>query len=853
MATAHAIPTLEVSTADDMDIHSDNDFDFNDGDIELDLEPPPTHGQDDDVSINDAASVHEADAQAVPDEQDDFMVDSEDIIEEDYDEQGSAGVAATDQPSISNAFMTQAQTPVAEAEIDEDLIDYSDEYDTPVAETQTPQSTAVPRDNSTQDDHTKEQDIQQDEIPADMKALMSVDDNKLQTPHAYVQNAVDHTAEGQEDGERHHSSRRQSYHSVGDNEKDVHTDSGDGGILLQGQQEFADNESDHGDATYEDYVHDESREDNQHQDQDASGLPSVTVNYEGNELWLFKSHDHDDSGDWLIGDISLAKGSMSDLFQACRSSLGDDVSNESEIGFRFDHLHNMELYEDNTACVAVSLERLVTYYHTLLAQDGVNEPDSFYVSLMFRPRFATLLSDIAKFAEQGSGYAALEAAVAAGDTHFNAVISSASSDEPTEWGNEEEEEEQANGDEQEQANRDVQEQADQGEQEQAHDEEQEYVAGEAQQEEHEGERAHEDDDGAQENYEGEAADAHKSKETSAEHEAHDGNHSPQTANTQDVPTNDQTAVTQPAEQGSPSHSDRVPAPEPHLSLPDDDLIDYTDEDEEDLLNAQKAGSTPAHETSSSSATVRGDDSANAEEHHYNAGSPQVTTGQEEQDDQAHNEVGLTAGEEPDAQSGNVQPKTNDEAEELYQDYEEAYDEKDPSHGFQADGTEEYPLETQSYGDANQDFGDYDYQDLDQQLELDFMNGDEFNAAGDTQADGNIYTGTEDFLDLDNPEWTADQEPDTTLPHGNDDVYAQDEEDGAAEHTANAASSAADPTTALSVDTKSASPQGQKRSIDEAGHGADIAPDSIGTFICFPSRKRFMGANFFLPDAKRPRV
>ena len=120
MATAHAIPTLEVSTADDMDIHSDNAFDFNDGDIELDLEPPPTHGQDDDVSINDAASVHEADAQEVPDEQDDFMVDSEDIIEEDYDEQGPADVAI-DQPSTGNAFATQAQTPVAE--IDADLID----------------------------------------------------------------------------------------------------------------------------------------------------------------------------------------------------------------------------------------------------------------------------------------------------------------------------------------------------------------------------------------------------------------------------------------------------------------------------------------------------------------------------------------------------------------------------------------------------------------------------------------------------------------------------------------------------------------------------------------------------------
>jgi hypothetical protein len=858
MAAAHAVPTLEVSTADDMDIHSDNGLYYDDGDIELDLELPPTHGQDDDVDINDAASVHEEDAQEVA-EEDDFMVDSEDIIDEDYDDQGDEGVAIVGQPTIDDAATIEVETP-------EDLIDYTDEEEALNAELRQAKAMSQSRPEAVQDDQAEEAVIQQDEIPADMQALLSVDANKSQSPHAYAQSAFDHTIEAQENEERPQSPDQQSHHSYGNNEH-VYTDGGEGGVLLQGQQEYADDEGGHEDAAYQHYAHEESAEDNEHHDQDASGLPSVTVNCEGNELWLFKQHDHDDSGDWLIDDISLAKASMSDLFRACRSSLGEDVSNESEIGFRFDHLHNMELYEDNTACVAVSLERLVNYYHALMAQDGINEPDSFYISVMFRPRFVTLLSDIAKFADQGSGYAALEAAVAAGETHFSTVISSASSDEHTEWGN----------DEQEQANGEDQEQADGKEQEHVHDEEQEHVIGDVQQEAHEGEHDHGKEDDAQQDYEGQGADVHKSEESSAEHEARGdhGDYSPQTANIQDVPANDQEA----AEPAPRLNTETTTASESYRSQPDDDLIDYTDEDE--ILAATKqAEQTSTHATSPSSVTVRGDESAHAEEHHSIASSPKITQ-QEEQDNLIHDEVTIEVGQEPDIQSGRAQPAQNDEAEELYQDNEaersfqgeeteqlyqgdeaeesyqddeQAFDKHDAHHGAQADDTEEYPLETYYDGDANQDHADWKFEELhDEQPELDFMDGDESNTAGDITVDGNDYPGTEDFLDFDT-EWAADQDLDTTVQADGDDIdYAQDEEDGAAAQPANAASPAAEPTTASSLDAKNASPQGQKRSIDEAGHGADNALDSIGMLARSPCRKRFMGANFLLPDAKRPRV
>jgi hypothetical protein len=870
MAAAHVVPTLEVSTADDMDIHSDNGLYYDDGDIELDLELPPTYGQDDDVDINDAASVHEEDGQEVA-EEDDFMVDSEDVIDEDYDDQGDEGVAIVGQPTIDNTATIEVETP-------EDLIDYTDEEEALKAELRQAKAMAQSRPEAVQDDQAEEAVIQQDEIPADMQALLSVDANKSQSPHAYAQSAFDHTIEAQEHEERNQSPAQRSYHSDGGNEN-VHTDGGEGGVLLQGQDEYAHDEGDHEDAAYQDYAHQESAEDNEDHDQDASGLPSVTVNVEGNELWLFKQHDHDDSGDWLIDDISLAKTSMSDLFRACRSSLGEDVSNESEIGFRFDHLHNMELYEDNTACVAVSLERLVNYYHALMAQDDINEPDSFYISVLFRPRFVTLLSDIAKFADQESGYTALEAAVAAGETHFSTVISSASSDEPTEWGNEEQAQEQANGEDQEQAEEEVH----------VHDDEQEDVFGEVQQEVHEGEHDHGKEDDAQEDYEGQGADVHKSEESSAEHEAREdhGDHSPQTANIQDVPAaNDQKAASQPepAEPAPRSHT-TTPASEAYRSLPDDDLIDYTDEEDEILAATKQAEQTPTHATSPSSVTVRGDESAHAEEHHSTASSPKITQ-QEEQDYLTHDEVTIEVGQQPDIQSGRAQPAQNDEAEEPYQDNEaeqlfqgdeteqlhqgddteqlyqgdeaeESYQGDEAEESYQGDEAEEsYQDDEQAFDkhDANQDHADWTFEDLhDEQPELDFMDGDEFNTAGDTTVDGNDYPGTEDFLDFDT-EWAAGQDLDTTVHAGGDDIdYGQDEEDGVAAQPANAASPAAEPTTASSLDAKNASPQGQKRSIDEAGHGADNALDSIGMFAYSPCRKRFMAANFFLPDAKRPRV
>ena len=909
-AAAHTIPGFEFATADDdnMDLHSDDGgIDFDDGDIDLDLDPPPPQPQDEEMSMNDAASVNDVDAQTVPGEQDDFMVDQEDVIEDDYSFQEDQGVTLVDQPVVQpdqSAQPTQSPQPAAvnlppiqtnTSHQDDDLIDYSeeegDDYHNPELRSpwlRTESYASYYSDaQAVHDELPKEMTEQQDEIPADLQALLPMSaDIKSPSPHREPQTVADDSPTR---AAAHGAAPSPHPQSVDENEEDSQNDDGDGGVMLPGQEQHADGETQDQDSTHHGYEQEATADDSEHHDSDSSEFPSVTVNLHGEEYWLFKQHDYDNSGDWLIQDISLAKASLSDLFQACRMSLCEDVSNETEIGFKFEHLQNLEIFEDNTACVAVSLERLVGYYRSLHAQDGNNNPDSFYISLMLRPRFATLLSDIAKFADQGSGYSAFEAAVVAGETHFAGMIVGASSDEPTEWDTQEQE--SAYGEQREEAGDHVEEPESANAEAQAseHDGKGDHNKGEDEQEAHGGEHDDEAED-EQEAHSGEGVDVHEVEHTSVDHASYDElnqneepaeqnaqqgdgvedpereevdvahlpeeelapapeeSHSVQAANSSDISTNPEEVVEQP-QQESPKPSEKTDAESEALRLQEqDDLIDYSDEEDEPAVDVKGPEDASANEPSPSSATLQGDESANADGHDFIVGSS------------SHNEDAAEnaeeAGEDAHGEVVHDQTEGNDDNEQSYQDFVQAFDEEDPFQDFQADGTDDYGADAYD-GDTNQDFATQEYQDLDEQADLDFMNGDEFNVAGADVTDGNDVNGTDDFLDLENnPEWDADpdlaQEGSEMPAIAHDHTDAQDGEDGVAGQTANATSSAADPTTASSNDTNDVSPQGQKRSIDEAGHGADIASDSIGKLTIFIHRRNSC-ADYLAPDAKRPRV
>ncbi|CAG5143311.1 uncharacterized protein ALTATR162_LOCUS1325 [Alternaria atra] len=880
-AAAHSVPGLEFSTVDDMDLHSDDGgLDFNDGDIELDLDPPPSNPLDDEMSMNDAASANGIDVETIPGEQDDFMVDQEDVIEEDYSYQEDHGVIVVDQPVAIPSQPIPVTSPPAPVNLppiqtdasnqDDDLIDYSEEegedYHNP--ELRSPwlrQESYYSETQEAQDEQAKDITEQQDEIPADLQALLSMPaNNKSPSPYVEAQSAADPNAHGLAADEHAHSPRPQS---VDNNEEDGQNDDGDGdgGVMLPGQEEHADTETQNHDSAHHGHDQEASTEENEHQDPESFELPPVTVNYHGEELWLFKQHDYENSGEWLIQDTSIAKASLSELFQACRLSLGEDVSGETEIGFRFEHLQNLEIFEDNTACVAVSLERLVGYYHALHAQDGNNAPDSFYISLMFRPRFAILLSDIAKYADQGSGYSDFEAAVLAGETHFAGIIGETPSDEPTEWGTQEQEQdydeqqiEKADAEVTEFAKEEALLQEDggkgnesegEGEQETHSVEEVEVHEDEHNSAEHTSyhELDHSEANHEQNTHKEESAEGTKEEEVEVEHSFHEEqeptaeeDHSLQAANPSDVSANPHEVVDQ-AHQESPKPNEETDAEAEARRLQEqEDFVDYSDEDEP-TVNVKEDEEAPATEPSPSSVTLQDDEFVNADEHGSVAGSISHNERASQNDNEAN--------EEPHVEVERDETEGNDGNGLSYQDGVQVFDEDDPFQDFHAegtDGTDGYAADAYD-GDANQDFAN----------QLDFMNGGEFNAAGAETTDGNDLTGTDDFLDLENnPEWDADQELDQEdlekATNAHDHVDTQDREDGVAGETTNATSSAADPTTASSGDAQEVSPQGQKRSIDEAGHGEDIAPDSIGMLIS-PSRKRNSDVDYFVPDAKRARV
>ncbi|KAF3037023.1 hypothetical protein E8E11_005002 [Didymella keratinophila] len=830
--TAQVIPALDVSAPDDnMDMLSDTAFDFGDGDgdIDLDLDAAPSV-HDDDMSLNDAGTDGGIDVSEHID-QDDFMADHGDLIEED-DVYGEDTTAVTQDVDESTAIFEADML----APPDEDLIDYSDDEAHQPAKMRSP---SVHEEEGVQasfdleevaaqvDDHIEDVQTQENEQSLESIAT-ATEDVQTQDGAENLETAGSSTEHDIQDAELQSATA----------ERGVHADE-EGGVALA-----TDEQSQH-DETASEHHEEQQAEANEDHDGVHHGyhqieLRPVTVNYAGNEYWLFKQHDLDDSGDFLLEDLSVAKSSISDLFQACRLSLGDDVSGEHEIGFRFDHLHNLELYEDNTACVAVSLERLVDLYHTLQAQDGNEDPECFYITLQFRPRFATLLADVAQYAEQGSGYSALDAAVSAGETHFSNVDSSASTKhDHVEWDEEENEEEDASSpvsvhsvaqenkivderDEEESGDAEEQEVEEEHE-ENFNQEDTQIHEGAALSQEHEQSR---DTQEAQESQE--VAEAHDDKSHDAEDAADPGSTSYAAAshtterNESKRPPQLELAAEQLA---AAAQDERTPDQIAHEKQEAEDFVDYSDDEDEQV------NKTSQHEASPSSSTVQGDDLTEVQESSFAPEHErQDHTGVDEADFEEHGDDTTLL----------TQTQYGDDANHYaFQDYIESYEQGDPFQEFQADGTVGDPFEGDgSYiGDTNQDFADYNYQEMGGEINLGF-DEQPLHKVNDGEYGEETYEAVEDvthagaLLDLDNaPEWAVDADPASNLPGEDavllhDDTTArEDEEGGVAEQPGATTSSAADLALTSSHDHKPASPQGQKRSIDEVGDGIDDAPDS----------------------------
>ncbi|KAF2797143.1 hypothetical protein K505DRAFT_148408 [Melanomma pulvis-pyrius CBS 109.77] len=798
MATiAHPVSGLEVATPDAMDLHSDSGYDLGDGDIDFEFDSATAVQQDDDdLSLHDAAP--DTGLTPLPD-QDDFMADKDDLIEEDDIDYNDVEVVDAAQPSLNSPVIAQ------EATIDDDLIDYSDDED---------ERPSVIQDVAPRVDKTPEE---QDATAESVTSQLNPGHGPAET-HDQTVDEVD-TYEYQEEEIDYDQELNQTADQACDNAPgpDWEHDAND----EYREDLFLDNESQ---QQQEEKVHSEEKDADQHVqladpvatekiaqaeqntvvdhdnevDEPLHSHP-VTINYDGSEYWLFKPDDSENDDDWLLSDPSIAKSNLLFLIQACRAAIGEEISNETEMGFRFDHFHNLELFEDSMTCLQVTLHSLINSYLKLHAQDGTTSPESFYITLQFRPRVRALLAELDKAIDGEIGYSGFNTAVATGQTAFNTPYSNEATDETYE---------NLDGEEETEHNGDTVEQVEDYEEGVSHDISPQHNEHNEQSYENHSPYSHTDQ-----------ANAHSvGEEGTTDNDAHQ-------------------AVNVPDATATPSNNEQTPAT--RYSVEDDgDIIDYSDD--EDATNDAQPDQASVHNPSPGSSTVQGDDAVYAD---INAEDSTNPTDPNEGDNQPGYSYDEGVADGQDGQDGNVELDGN------FANYEEdtgaeasAYDgqafDEEYDQGYGQDLSEQaFDAGDYSAQEANAGDDSYYYEDAgaDQQEDLEFSAkaGDDNNiGVSNEAADQDEFADLADTFDTNAGETASVrgashnlQEVGTNDVAEDDYITYEDDEDGAVEQPAVATSAAVETVAASSTGLDhEGSPQGHKRSFDEVVNGLDIGTD-----------------------------
>lgn len=793
MSTAAlSAPHLEVTASDTMEIHSDDGLGFGDGDVEIDLDLRSTGGADDDESIRDAGTDAGQDIQNVLGDQDDFMADNEDLIEEDIVDE-DVEVDLQPPPAQHTVALEQSQ-PV---DLEEDLIDYSDEEDTaldatpvggntyqnsshdvsaiPGEDTEETISNSPPRtggyaeqtESGLQQSPDTHQDLDQNDSTlvqeSDSHAMQQAGDD-LEQPDNHSQPAGH--VDPEIPGKTHNSPERRASDPVASS-----TVTGAENTIEQSEPDVS-----------------------------HANFHPVNVNYHGEDYWLFKHHDYEGSGDYLLEDDSFMKKPLHAVINACREALGAfdvQVASDLELGFRLDSLHHVELYEEHSTCAFFNLDDILGVYMQLHAQDGITDPDYFCVTLLTRPRVSSLLAELSRAATEGIGYSGLNSIIASGQSLFSTHTSHASPENYHELWEETDKQEVSN----EQTNFNAGEPADLEEahgsvhvlHEEEHDDE---------------ERQQQSNDENEPVTVGEDYEA----ETSAAVTASD---------------NDVFGVknTTASAKDHVEHPNIVTADseyEPYGQDPQDDLLEYSDDEGDEGKPGVKQ--IESSEASSASATVQGDEPFETQ--------GQVESGaQDEQhsvyeDETAQDpEIGQSAESVTEYAGKNYPPGEFEE-----QSYGEAYDEEEyGQEDNEGQEFEDYPSYDAQANDEYTNFsGDLEQRPTDNAGYLDVTAGLD---VGDPDAVDDPVERTNDFLDLDDtpavPQQTVNNDA------AEDEIDYSDEEDGAVSHAPVAESVAADTIIASHTEPQNLSAQGQKRGIDELGNDVVDATTSAGML----SRKR----------------
>ncbi|KAK3209404.1 hypothetical protein GRF29_69g1693448 [Pseudopithomyces chartarum] len=866
MSTAAlSAPHLEISAADTMDTHPEDRLDFDNSDIDIDVHSTGEH--DDDVSLRDAGTDAGQDISTVLGDQDDFMADHEDLIEEDIVD---LDIDVMEQPGSNNP--------------DEDLIDYSDDEDAAVQDA--PIVTA-----------TQEHDIDDAIAVEDEQKNLVVNIESRSSENLGEEEAVAHAAD-----ESHAHDKPTPAEEQESLPKQQHNERSS----TQEQDEIGHDEYVEADATRNNTHEPERRasepavdslaatgtetvpgEQSGQETQENNFYP-VNVNFGGHDYWLFKDHDYEDSGDYLLEDDAQFMQPVNTIIDACRTALrtlGSDVPHDMELGFCLDSLHSVELYEDHPACHLATLNQILRVYLQLHAQDGNTDPGYFCISLVSRPRVYSLLEELTQAAQKGIGFSGLNSSIAAGTSLFNTHILSQSPEQGfVEWESGDEREAQSENqsglqaDQEDDGEPDTHEEGPVRELGDEHDPDAPFDANTETANEESGHEqltsaapdVHDERDVWQQN-------EHKQEvEQVDEHDEiyRDGTADAANEQPEDVVTTTDTPSTNVAAENASTIANTSEEKLANNTATEDvdsqhaqeDLLDYSDDED----NEAPENEVQITQASSDSATVQGDDLAQKEDH---------------TEDATHNEQeGGAPGETEeftfDGQAG--------QGDETFIDYEGLEHE---THEYEGDEYDGHEVEGHEYDDRNYPYGEHDAQQ--QESQGDYDQGytgdqdfegypaydvfqDEENAnyldeneqqltddpndtfvhagvdAGEFDAAADAFDEANDPLDLDGAAAAAQQVQDQHAAE--DDIDYSDEEDGAASQAQVATSAAANMVATSSSDLQNLSPQGQKRTIDEVGNDAGDASNSAG--MSRSERSSLPIQNTVLTgqsDAKRPRV
>ncbi|KFY18558.1 hypothetical protein V493_08518 [Pseudogymnoascus sp. VKM F-4281 (FW-2241)] len=129
---------------------------------------------------------------------------------------------------------------------------------------------------------------------------------------------------------------------------------------------------------------------------------NIIVGYQGSEYALVASSESDDPDSYFLKDSSVLKEPLSALFAVLRDILHDEIPAADELVFTIDDL-GLETCESSTANTEISFSQIVDLHTTLVRNDGEDTLPSLFVTLGTKSEFGRFFANLVEDARQGKG------------------------------------------------------------------------------------------------------------------------------------------------------------------------------------------------------------------------------------------------------------------------------------------------------------------------------------------------------------------------------------------------------------------------------------------------------------------